>query len=820
LANIVVSAGNNINTGVSWYGNADAAAPLSNLANAYFSKYWAYSPGSNGDGNLVAFGFSLNPVARASHVAFCRHNLGEAAQIRLRAGLSRLDLDFTDEAELTSPYVTFGGGTNGTRTNEYGVLVSGSCPRNEHDRRYFDNGFKYSEDIAQADWLESGGCKKYSDGKTVAFEKVDAELYQVLPQLYNDSYELRWQVRLVSGNGDFAFKVYNGTSNVLGATLTATSEWKWLDSLIATGANTVAGNASIIKKTAAGVFQVRRMQIRRGASGGRYRKTTTQRRYQRIGLITEAAATNSLLRSAELDDAAWTKLSVTVTPNSAVAPDGTTSMDRVTAASSGEVYQAITAGGTTARATSVFFRKDPSAAGTVSLRLAWVTGGVTQQLHCTFNPTTGEFVSSGVVTGTPTLKAAGVRDIGGGYFRAYLMGVGTDAANTQSQTNIAVEAAGYVDAWGVQNEADCVTTYIPTTTAAVTRTVDTAVVEPATWVPYAWNAGEGTIYHEARLDEIGADIAREGSYVFATGSGSTSIRSYMSYLAGTAGGSHYHEIYDSGGALQYRSTPTTVALGATVRMAYRYRLNDWAFALNGSILGSAVGSPSALAVPAVTAINLMANAKTTAYLRRFTLWPSGKANADLQALTTSGPSAIDVDTGWDDALQMSMAGDVPTLWGHDYDVIKTFTDRAVEWVRVALYDPAKTSSSTPFECGRVFMGKLTLQPASNPEYGLGDGWIERSSVSESEDGQQFFTERARQREVAFSLPFLTHAEGAKLHEMQGSGGIVEETLYLPDPDDEAACQRYGFVGRLQKLDPLMYPLFATRANAMQIRKKR
>jgi hypothetical protein len=236
--------------------------------------------------------------------------------------------------------------------------------------------------------------------------------------------------------------------------------------------------------------------------------------------------------------------------------------------------------------------------------------------------------------------------------------------------------------------------------------------------------------------------------------------------------------------------------------------------------GSAVLTDTSASVPAITSIDLMNTPGATSYLRRITIWPTGKSNAELQALATSGPGAIDYDSGWDDVLQMSFTGDVPSTWGHDFDIIKAFANRAVEWVRVQLYDPAKVSTSYPFEIGRAFMGKHTVQPARNAEYGLANGWGERSTFTQAQDGRKFFNELARIREVAFAFPLLTHAEAAALHEMQGTGGIVEETLYLPDPDDEAECQRYGFVGLLQQLDPLRYPLFATRSAAFQIAKKR
>lgn len=814
MSNIVLSSKTQLDTGTTLYGDADVANPLTNLTNSIFSRVWRYTPGTNADGNTAKFAMSLNPVARASHLVLSRHNMGESAQIRVRAGTARFDADFTSDAPTfaTPSEITFGGGANGTRTNEYGVMVAGTCPRYEHDRRYYENGFVYVEDVSNANWTTSS-ARAYSDGKTVAFEAVGAQLYQALPQLYNATYEVKAQVRLVSGDGSFAFNVYNGTTNTQGSTKTATSDWQWFTSDIATGAETMSGRAGLWKLSGAGVLQVRRMQISRGASNGKYRKTTSARRYQRLGVITEAAATNSLIRSSELDDAAWTKTNATITANSGVAPDGTTSMDTVTAsAASGNVVQDLALGGTTARALSCVFKSGGTSTST-DLVIRWMTGGVSQQVTCRFNASSGAFVSS-TSTGA-TLRQADVNDIGGGFFLAYVLGVGTDAANTVVRSQLIVNTSGQAcQVWGFQNEASYVTTYIPTTTAAVTRTVDTAVGESVTWVPYAWNAAEGTVYHETMSNDIPADTTRGFGYVRAYTDASNQILSRI--LWNGAASVAVDVQVTVGGVSAFDSADTNVSNNVANRQAYRYRASDWATAVNGSIVST---SPSA-GVPPVSNIDLMFSPGPTGYLRRVTIWPTGKSNTDLQALTTSGPSAIDFDSGWDDVLQMTMRGDVSSTWGHDYPIIKTFASRAVEWVRVELYDPAKVSASFPFEIGRAFMGKVTLQPARNAEYGLGNGWIERTTFTQAHDGRKFFNELPRIREVAFAFPLLTDDERDTWHEIQGAGGIAEEVLYLPDPDDEAECQRYGFVGLLESLEPLKHHMLAHHSMSGQICQKR
>jgi hypothetical protein len=966
MGNLTLAAQNSIDTGATFYGDQDTGFELTKLQDTNFSKIWRYTPAASVDGSYAKFAFSLSPVARASHVVLCRHNLGQGAQVRTRAGTSRLDVDFTDGSEITSPWITFGGGTNGTRTNEYGVMLTGqTCPRYEHDRRYYDNGFLYSEDLTQPAWLTSR-ANKYADGQTVAFEagaidptekvangtfptdisgwtisaaapasgtwdssgamalstgasandavgfqllnnlvagrryrlrarfsckalasgalgylgrigttaggtdsgqpivstfsavgqslswdvefvaatnsqylafynftdnvvstllvdnvsvtEIGGQLTQVLPSIRADAYEVRAQVRLVSGDPTFALKLSDGGAAAIGATQTATTKWQWFSASLTYPSNLddSTAYAGILKTGGAGVLQARRLQIRRGASNGKYRKTTSQRRYQRIGVITEAAATNNCIRSDDLANASWVKAaSTTVTPNVAVAPDGTTSMARVTMGSGGDWIQSATfaASGTSRRAASIVFRPDASTSTSCILYITWQTGGVAGSVGMTFNPTTAAIISSQVVpAGTATIQAFGIKDLGNGFYRAYIIGTGADPANTLVLTQVTNNVAGsYVALWGGQNEANFVTTYIPTTTAAVTRAVDTAVVEPTTWVPYVFHSTEGTIYHEAWIDEIlpsfGGNLSTVGIE-----NGGNGIYSQFYEVAGSGA---EHRISTS---VYTGTTSAVISPGRATRGAIRYRSSDWADYLDGT----QISTNASAAVPSLAAsINLMYVPSCTAYLRRVTLWPTGKSNSDLQALTTSGPSAIDYDSGWSDAMQMSLNGDVSSTWGYDYDVIRTFTDRAVEWVRVGIYDPDKTDGVTPIECGRLFMGKLSLQPGINASFGLTDGWDDSATTFvETQNRRKVFNVLPKLREAIFDLPYLTQDEGALLHEMEASTGLSSEVLYLPDPSDLAYCQRYGFVGLMEKLDPLKYPLFNTRGKSYQIRKKR
>jgi hypothetical protein len=110
----------------------------------------------------------------------------------------------------------------------------------------------------------------------------------------------------------------------------------------------------------------------------------------------------------------------------------------------------VTAAGTSTLALSWPFKADAGAVNEIQIRISWFVGGTVQHVYSVFNPQTGAFVNSGA--SGATLIGAGVMDLGGGFYRGYVIGSGTDAANTTAQLTLFVQAVGYVDVWGVQLE--------------------------------------------------------------------------------------------------------------------------------------------------------------------------------------------------------------------------------------------------------------------------------------------------------------------------------------------------------------------------------
>ena len=177
-----------------------------------------------------------------------------------------------------------------------------------------------------------------------------------------------------------------------------------------------------------------------------------------LGLRVEGARTNDVLRSQELDNAAWSAASSgvavpTVTADQAVAPDGTTTADRLQIpATVNPQYSYVFQGGLSAvqRATSLYV-KGNGTSGTINLLSGSTPNDCTL---CTYNSTTWTRCS---------LVSAGAT--------ATFLFIGNDSNSAVCGT--ASRGAQDVFVWGTQAEAGAyATSYIHTVAAAVTRNAD------------------------------------------------------------------------------------------------------------------------------------------------------------------------------------------------------------------------------------------------------------------------------------------------------------------------------------------------------------
>ena len=240
------------------------------------------------------------------------------------------------------------------------------------------------------------------------------------------------------------------------------------------------------------------------------------------------------------------------------------------------------------------------------------------------------------VSGTKNVRAGiynGISAIAGSDFainsttwtRVYYIFTATSTASYQMQLRNG--SAGDTDAfyvWGAQAEVGAfASSYIPTTTVAVTRTADTFVATSANTVPStSWiNASEGTCYanHTRFTDQPSTNVA-----MFALDNGTTS--DYVS-LNGPADGRLRLSVVAAS------VTQANIDSGSTsptpLKATGSYKVNDFELVANGV----SKGTDTLGTVPTLTQFR-SASAKTiTGYLKEIRYYPIRVTSTEQQRIT-------------------------------------------------------------------------------------------------------------------------------------------------------------------------------------------
>ena len=203
------------------------------------------------------------------------------------------------------------------------------------------------------------------------------------------------------------------------------------------------------------------------------------------GVLLEDASTNLVLQSGNLADAAWSGNGITsalpvVTANQTAAPDGTLTAARI-------VYPAVSAAG----AASGVYQGVALTASSYAFSV-WLKGSAGgEQLY--LGTLGGIFASAPRITLTTQWRRfthiTGTFPAGTSFFQ-----IGTDLRDgTQTST-----PGGTVYAWGAQVELNYGSSYIPTTSAPVTRAGDAPRYPVAAVVGFGQT--QGTLMHEYILE--------------------------------------------------------------------------------------------------------------------------------------------------------------------------------------------------------------------------------------------------------------------------------------------------------------------------------
>jgi len=205
-------------------------------------------------------------------------------------------------------------------------------------------------------------------------------------------------------------------------------------------------------------------------------------RFEAEGYLVEAARTNLQTYSEATDNAAWTKSELTVSADNAVSPDGNTTMDLMIPSANDAAHTYVQLVSVTSGTTYTQYVYAKSG-GYDFIQITGSTGFAAEWVN--FDLTDGTIGDSSLSTGTAVIK-----DFGGGIYRCTLTlpatstttgGMLFGAYNTDVATRLptfAGDASSGVNVWGNQFEAGkSPSSYIKTTTVAVTRPADTLSVD-------------------------------------------------------------------------------------------------------------------------------------------------------------------------------------------------------------------------------------------------------------------------------------------------------------------------------------------------------
>ena len=351
------------------------------------------------------------------------------------------------------------------------------------------------------------------------------------------------------------------------------------------------------------------------------------------GLLIEEARTNLLTYSEQFDNAAWAKFRSTITANVATAPDGTLTGDKLvedtTTSNTHGLYSAsYTATGVTLTA-SIYAK----AAERSRVRLEignFLDGAAVATADLSDGSTSG--VGSG--TSDYTNVSATCTSVGKGWYRCTLTAT---KGNTNSTSHVVVyldngttvsytgNGTSGVYLWGAQLEVGAFpTSYIPSTSASVTRTADSAVMTGTNFSAW-YNQSEGTFV--CGFDTVEA-AATQGN-VFEVGDGTWNER-MNAFVSSTP---TINWVVTDGGVQVVNFSTGSYVVGNVAKVGTTYALNSFA----GSLNGGTPGTDTSGTLPTVNALYIgregAGGASLNGHIRSLRYYPARLTNAQLQTLT-------------------------------------------------------------------------------------------------------------------------------------------------------------------------------------------
>jgi hypothetical protein len=343
------------------------------------------------------------------------------------------------------------------------------------------------------------------------------------------------------------------------------------------------------------------------------------------GLLVEEARTN--LTTFSEDVSSWGgNISVVVTSNAAVAPDGTTTADKVAPAASGSGFyaQPLTNIGSTGAYTGSVFLKASEISSNILVQLS------TGSLWGGTNPAVTVNLLTGTITAPTNVSASSITPIGNGWYRVTLSQTATSTGTTGIRISPTGGTAGNgtsgIFVWGTSLEAGTfATSYIPTIASTVTRSADVATITGSLFSQW-YNQSEGALVVNYNL--IGLNPASNQEIITPL----TDNNNYIGIGANNGVGTMFSTA-NTAGVSQGFLTVAGAAANVMRRQAVAYATNNSALCIDGG----AVGVDTTYAVPSVTRLDLgsrLSSNYLNGHIRSIRYVPVRAADFQLQQVTT------------------------------------------------------------------------------------------------------------------------------------------------------------------------------------------
>jgi hypothetical protein len=349
-----------------------------------------------------------------------------------------------------------------------------------------------------------------------------------------------------------------------------------------------------------------------------------------LGLLVEEARTNLVTYSEQFDNAAWTKVGATVTANAAVALDGNTTGDKlVEDTSNGQHY---------IRSGVVYLA---NSASTIYIKPA---GRTRVNITAFGDPNTANFDLTG--SGTVLSGPGSIQALPSGWYRCtVLTGATTSYAylqitliNTGTNTSYTGDGTSGIFIWGAQVEAGAFpTSYIPTTTATVTRAADVASMTGTNFSSW-YRQDEGTLLAIANAYNANAALTGGGfnPSVWGLSVNPGSNTTYASLWRSSANNNGEVFVRQSNVTQALLQPASTIAAGARFKQITALKQDNFASSNNGS----SVAIDTSGTLPSFDQLVIGGNfaggsGAWNSTVARLAYYPVRLPDAQLQALTAT-----------------------------------------------------------------------------------------------------------------------------------------------------------------------------------------